>query len=262
VRLDIERTLGMRAPERVVGSFDRPNLLWAVRRGGNGARGRRGRAEPGRKEREIPELLKRFPGARLVYASTRRRVEEIRSALARLGLRAEAYHAGLPPAERVRVQAFFLEHPRPVVVATNAFGMGIDRPDVRLVIHDQLPGSLEDYYQEAGRAGRDGRPALCLAYAAPADGRVHRVFLDATHPPLRSLSEWRRTLAAHTVRERFVRRASGKKKLRGVSRYARTRSCRRSVLLSWFGESRDSGSCGACDRCVGWPGVLGPALSG
>ena len=260
VRADIERTLEMRSPVRIVGTFDRPNLHWAVRRAEPTRRGSRKSAGAGPKEREIHDLLRRFPGARLVYASTRGRVELIRASLARFGIRAEAYHAGLPPEERARVQSFFLTHSRPVVVATNAFGMGIDRPDVRLVIHDQLPGSLEDYYQEAGRAGRDGGPAVCLAFFARDDARVHRLFLDATHRPLTSLGEYRRLGSAEAIRERLTRRRSGREKLRGVARYARTRACRRSLLLGWFGEVREGGPCGGCDRCVGWPGVLEAAL--
>jgi ATP-dependent DNA helicase RecQ len=102
-----------------------------------------------------------------------------------------AYHAGLSPARRTEVQGRFLEDPAPVVVATNAFGMGIDRPDVRLVIHYQLPGSLEAYYQEAGRAGRDGGPARCVGLWDPADRRVHDAFVALAHPELRDLKEVR-----------------------------------------------------------------------
>ena len=148
VRRDIETSLGMRNPVRVVGSFDRPNLLWAVRRVREGVE----------KDRAIRGLLPKFGGARLVYAATRARVERIRTSLARHGVRAEAYHAGLPPEERTRVQEYFLSDRGPVVVATNAFGMGIDRPDVRLVVHDQLPGSIEDYYQEAGELEETALP--------------------------------------------------------------------------------------------------------
>jgi len=262
VRREIEETLRMRTPVLVVQTFDRPNLHWAVRAGGDaGRRGRMGSSRNG-KASEIPELIRRFPSARLVYASTRARVEAIRRALARLGIRAEAYHAGLPPEERGRVQSYFLTHPHPVVVATNAFGMGIDRPDVRLVIHDQLPGSLENYYQEAGRAGRDGRPAVCLAYFQPGDQQVHRAFLDATHPPLTKWVEWPRIGSVGALCERLVRRRGGRERLRGVSRYARTRRCRRARLLDWFGETLEEGRCAGCDRCVGWPGVLEPSLRG
>jgi ATP-dependent DNA helicase RecQ len=257
VRADIEGSLGMRAAIRVVGSFDRPNLAWAVRelQGGGGS------SAPDPRTGAATPLLRRSPGARLVYASTRARVERIRNGLARLGLRAEAYHAGLPPGERDRVQHYFLADPRPVVVATNAFGMGIDRPDVRVVIHDQLPGSLEDYYQEAGRAGRDGRSALCLAFFHRSDARVHHTFLDATHPPLRSISSVVRLGAAGGLRMRLERRRTGRSRIRAVAGYALTRGCRRDALLRWFGERPPEGGCGACDRCRGWSGVL-ESLSG
>jgi ATP-dependent DNA helicase RecQ len=247
VRRDIERTLGMRSPFRQVGTFDRPNLMWAVVRV-------RDRKE---KIHRLRSLVRRFRGGRLIYAATRRRVERIRDAMARSGLRAEAYHAGLPDAERERVQAYFLEEARPLVVATNAFGMGIDRADVRLVVHDQLSGSLEDYYQEAGRAGRDGAAALCVALRAPGDGKVHRAFLDRTHPPLRSLRAGMELWRHGRLGERLERRRAEKRKLRAVAAYARGRGCRRKTLLRWFGEALDRGACGGCDRCRGWAGVLG-----
>jgi len=249
VRREIEAVLEMSEPFRMIGGFDRENLLWAVvpvRHAGG-------------KDGAIRNLVRGFPGARLVYASTRRRVERIRGYLARMGIRAEAYHAGLPPEERTRVQEHFLGAPAPVVVATNAFGMGIDRPDVRLVVHDQLSGSLEDYYQEAGRAGRDGEPALCLGLRAPDDGKVHRAFLDQTHPPLRFPGEWLRARvggAAPDLAHRLARRKVGQAKLRGVARYAGAKGCRRRVLLQWFGEDPPPGPCPGCDGCLGWPGVL------
>jgi len=251
VRDEIEASLHLRGPVRVVGSFDRSNLRWAVVR------------VPRRTEKvgRIRLLLRNAGGARLVYASTRKRVEGIRNGLARCGLRTEAYHAGLPSAERERVQAYFMEAPAPVVVATNAFGMGIDRSDVRLVVHDQLPGSLEDYYQEAGRAGRDGGPAVCLAFHLAEDAQVHRAFLDQTHPPVRSLRAWAQLRSEGGVRSRWERRRIGLGKLRGVQEYARVRSCRRRALLAWFGEGAAPDRCGGCDRCIGLSGVLEPISS-
>jgi ATP-dependent DNA helicase RecQ len=249
VRREIETSLGMRDPVRVVGSFDRDNLLWAVRAAGEG------RA----KDRDIRGLLGRFSGARLVYAATRGRVDQIRNALARRGLHAEAYHAGLSAEERSRVQEYFLADPSPVVVATNAFGMGIDRPDVRLVAHDQLPGSIEDYYQEAGRGGRDGGPALCVAFYSRHDRKLHESFRDRTHPPLASLNRLRRVGLPRSLEDlafRFRMRRAWTAKMAGIHRYATSRGCRRGLLLAWFGESPRSGGCGGCDGCLGWAGVL------
>ncbi len=282
VRDEIERELRLRDPLRVTQSFDRPNLGWGVFPVDRGV----DRTDLHR------QIVRRRPGARMIYAATRRRVEAIRNHLRRAGIRAEAYHAGLSPEERDRVLGWFLSDPAPVVVATNAFGMGIDRPDVRMVIHDQLSGTLEDYYQEAGRAGRDGAPALCLALNGPGDREVHHRFLEATHPAPRTPGAWWRilrdgafvgstlgptlgstlgpTLGPTPVRSAeetggaarsWARRRVGLRQIRGVDRYARERGCRRAALLAHFGEGRQEGRagagegrgrCTACDRCSGW----------
>ncbi|MEX2531313.1 MAG: RecQ family ATP-dependent DNA helicase [Gemmatimonadota bacterium] len=252
VREDIEESLRMRNPVRVVGTFDRANLLWAVRPVPG----------PAGKVPEIRRILARFDGARLVYAATRRRVERIRDALARSGVHTEAYHAGLPGAERERVQEYFLSNRRPTVVATNAFGMGIDRADVRVVVHDQLSGSLEAYYQEAGRGGRDGGAALCVGLHARGDGRIHRSFLDRTHPPLRTPAALRAAWRDGVVRDRIRRRRAEGAKIRAVDRYARSHGCRREVLLQWFGDEVPAEGCAGCDRCRGWSGVLEEVASG
>lgn len=245
VRREIESELRLDAPARVVLSFDRPNLGWGVH-------AVRSDADKLRIHRELVRS-RDGNGARMIYAATRRRVEHIRRYLVRTGIRAEGYHAGLPDQERDRVQSWFLSHRSPVVVATNAFGMGIDRSDVRLVVHDQLSGTLEDYYQEAGRAGRDGDPALCLALRAPADRRVHRAFLDGTHPPLRRPSAWWGLLCRDPeLVHRRTRRRTGLRQLSAVDRYARGGRCRRGLLLDHFGEETDGGSCPACDECCGW----------
>jgi ATP-dependent DNA helicase RecQ len=173
VRQEMEARLLLREPVRVLGSFDRPNLTWEVAE----VRGH------GEKMRAIRSLLLRArEGATIIYASTRKGVEAVRRDLASRGLPALAYHAGLSAPRRTEVQEEFLHGPAPVVAATNAFGMGIDRADVRLVIHYQLPGSLEAYYQEAGRAGRDGAPARCLALFDSRDRKVHDRFVSLSHP--------------------------------------------------------------------------------
>ncbi len=172
VRKEVARSLRLRDPVRVLGSFDRPNLSWEVRTA----------ARHEDKVRVLTRLLRDRSGATIIYASTRRTVEAVRRVLASRGLPALSYHAGLPPERRTHVQNVFMSHPQPLVVATNAFGMGIDRSDVRTVVHYALSGSLEAYYQEAGRAGRDGEPAACIALHGPGDRRVHDRFLTLSYP--------------------------------------------------------------------------------
>ena len=172
VRRDITASLGLERPKVVVHSFDRPNLWWAIKT----ARSGRGRLQ------RLVEIAFRTHGTGIVYAPTRTSVEAVRHRLSRAGIAAEAYHAGLPGPLRSAVQARFMSGASRVVVATNAFGMGIDKPDVRFVLHLQLPPTLEVYYQEAGRAGRDGEPSVCVAFHAIRDRRLGVRFINRTHP--------------------------------------------------------------------------------
>ena len=174
VRRDIALRLGIAGDcSEVVTTVDRPNLTYAVERLDSLDARRRWVIDYARARRGL---------AGIVYARTRRGVEELAEALQSAGVKAEAYHAGLPAPQRSRVQRAFTVGDLPVIVATNAFGMGIDKPDVRYVIHLNMPGRLEAYYQEAGRAGRDGDPSECTLLYARADRRFQQQFIDEAHP--------------------------------------------------------------------------------
>lgn len=231
VRAGIERVLGLRNPVRVRQSFDRPNLEWRVHR----VRGDSARWSA------LVELLRR-PGPALVYAPTRRSVEAVRDALARLGTGAEAYHAGLSDRERTRIQDRFIEGEVRLVVATNAFGMGVDKADVRQVVHWAPPASIEAWYQEAGRAGRDGEPARCTVLWHRDDLRLQR--------RLASTSDAGRDgggVAPADERARWAR--ARRRRLRAMGRFLRGRRCRRAVVLGYLGEDDPPRRCTACDRC-------------
>jgi ATP-dependent DNA helicase RecQ len=217
VRADVAAALRLRDPAVLVGSFDRPNLVYRVRRRHQAAR-------------QVREVLDAHRGAAgIVYCTSRREVETLAAHLQAEGYRAVAYHAGLADAERSAAQDAFLRERVDVVVATVAFGMGIDRSDVRFVVHVGAPRSLEQYLQEAGRAGRDGLPAECALLYAPAD-----------------LARWRSRLERDgTATE------ANRLHLRRIEAYASAASCRHRALAEHFGERWEAGSCGACDWCLG-----------
>ncbi|GMR12640.1 MAG: hypothetical protein BMS9Abin29_0831 [Gemmatimonadota bacterium] len=184
VREDITTSIGLRRPERVVGSFDRPNLSWHVVPA----------EDHTAKVRLIRQLVRQRQEPAIVYAPTRRTTDAVRRSLAGLGIPAAAYHAGLAAEERSRVQGAFMDGQIRVVVATSAFGMGVDKADVRTVIHYQLPGTIESYYQEAGRGGRDGAPAACVALHGRRDAGLLRSFVDRSRPDRRVLERVHRAL--------------------------------------------------------------------
>ncbi len=228
VRDDIARQLNLRDPALLVGTFDRPNLVYRV---------------VPRTDRVAQTLtiLGRHRGeASIVYCISRKETEQLAARLAAEGLLARPYHAGLDAKERHRTQEAFARETIDVVVATVAFGMGIDRSDVRLVLHTSLPKSLEAYQQETGRAGRDGLAAECLLLYSSAD-----VF---------SWESLVRKSAAESdldpdEQERLI--ASQAEHLHAMRRYAQAARCRHAALSEYFGQSYSAPSCGACDVCLG-----------
>jgi ATP-dependent DNA helicase RecQ len=217
VRADIAAELHLRSPEILVGSFDRPNLVYRVRQ----------RTD---RLRQVTEALDRHPGeAGIVYCIRRSEVDQLTDALRRRGVRAVAYHAGLADAERRRAQDDFVAERADVVVATVAFGMGIDRSDVRYVIHAGMPKSVEHYQQEAGRAGRDGLGAECLLLYSGGDFGLWRSILLAEGLPAPG------ALA----------------KLGEMYNYCQGAACRHRFLVEYFGQSYAEPRCGGCDVCLG-----------
>ncbi len=219
-RADIVAVLKLGDAPQFLASFDRPNIRYTVL------------------EKHRPqEQLRRFLAARgreagIVYALSRRRTEEIAGQLEADGVQAAAYHAGLPAGVRQSVQDRFLADELQVVVATVAFGMGIDKPNVRFVVHYDLPRHIEGYYQETGRAGRDGLPAEALLLYGAQDAVMARRLIESTR------DETQRRIESH--------------KLQSMIGFAESLTCRRRVLLGYFGEARDR-DCGNCDICLNPP---------
>lgn len=218
VRSDILKHLNIPKARQFMSSFNRENLEIRV-------------VEKKQAFAKLVNLLSGYKGASvIIYCFSRRETEEIAEALRLNGISAEAYHAGLEREERRRVQERFVTDRTEVVAATIAFGMGIDKPDVRLVVHYTFPKTLEGYYQEIGRAGRDGLPSQCVLFYTYADMRKHEFFVEQIQDP--GLKE--------TARD----------KLGSVLEFAEHTACRKHYLLCYFGEELESDNCQACDICL------------
>jgi len=224
VQQDILAQLQLNEPYLHVASFNRPNLFYDVR------------AKHKHSYAELVSLLREIGGSAgnapvIIYCQSRRSVEQLSERLSRDGIRALPYHAGLSPEERTEYQSRFIRDDVPVLVATIAFGMGIGKPDVRAVIHYDLPRSLESYYQESGRAGRDGDPARCVIFFAYGDrAKIEFMIAQKSEP-----------------QEQRVAR----EQLAQVTAYCEGTVCRRTTLLAYFGEEAPGENCGACDVCLG-----------
>ena len=230
VRADIIHQLEMPEPRVYVTGFDRPNLRYESRTIG----------KVKEKDAELVHLLRSEPGTGIVYCATRKNVDAVTSLLsANLKDRPIfAYHAGMDTAARTANQEQFMRTPRAIAVATNAFGMGINKPDIRFVFHYNLTGTLEAYYQEAGRAGRDGRPARCVILFSYQDRYTQEFFID-------KIGEDTPGANAGVIAER---KDHAKQKLDLMIRYAQIHRCRRQQILDYFGDEQEISDCG-CDIC-------------
>jgi ATP-dependent DNA helicase RecQ len=238
VRDDIAAMLDLHRPQLLVGGFDRPNIHLRIQR-----------ATEEDKDLLLPTLVR---GRRaLVYTATRKTAEAAAAHLNACNVKAAAYHAGLKDNERTRVQEAFANGSLPLVCATNAFGMGIDRPDVDAVVHYAIPGSIEAYYQEIGRAGRDGRAATATLLWDYADVETRRFLIDN---PRKDNSAHRRASGPLDPEEAARRRTLEHAKLRRMVEYADTRACLRATILRYFGDPDVREPCGACANCC--PGAL------
>ena len=226
VKTDIINFLKLKNPVSLTTGFDRPNLYFGVEK-------------PKDKSKRFHELIaERSESCGVVYCATRKAVDRVTAELRKRGISAGRYHAGLEDIERRVTQDNFIQSNISVIVATNAFGMGIDKPDVRYVIHYNMPKNLENYYQEAGRAGRDGNPSECILLFADDDIKTSEFFINKSGEN-ENLSE----KELKKVQRQDIKR------LDSMIRYCEISGCLRAYILGYFGE-KQKGSCGNCSNCL------------
>jgi len=239
VKDDIIKRLDLQEPKVFIRGFDRPNIKFFAQCD----------LKPTQRLEEALRIVKSLKGAGsgIVYAISRKETESIAQYLKKNGITARAYHAGMNALEREKIQNDFMENRFKVIVATVAFGMGVDKADIRFVIHSGMPGSLEGYYQEAGRAGRDGEPAFCVLLHGKRDVTAHKYFIRIDKQNMqaqgKSYGEINQIMDIKYDR------------LEKITDYATSRNCRRRTILEYFNDpdlEKQEANCKGCDVCLNW----------